>query len=166
MGAADSFLGGSNTAAAGPVALPVVEPGRGSSQATHLSLALSLLTMQVPHVHELVAFTGGFIPAAFQLKVSGAADLVPEVNENTGREDGSVAAAALRSLPCFDVVWESAGTSKENDGRDAESRASAASFASLGTDFAGRDSELELATGGLATSKLGVGVGRLEMVGG
>jgi hypothetical protein len=55
--------------------------------------------MQVPHVHEPVAFAGGFIPAASQLK----ADLAPKMNENTGREDGSAAKAVLRSLSCFDV---------------------------------------------------------------
>lgn len=159
-------LKGSDTAAG---ATPfVVEPsGRGSSHATHFTLAPSLLTMQVPHVHKLVAFAGGFIPAASQLKAPGA-DFAPNprMNENTGREDGSAAQAVLRSLSCFDVVWESVGTSKKNDGRDAESRESAASFASLGTDFTDCDSVPELGTGGLGTSRLGAGASRLGTVGG
>jgi hypothetical protein len=46
--------------------------------------------------------------------------------------------------------------SKENDGRDAESSESAASFASLGTDC---NSVLELGIGGLATSTFGAGLG-------
>jgi hypothetical protein len=140
----------------------VVELGLGSSHATHLVLAASLLTMQVPHVHEPEAFAGGFIPAASQSKEPGA--VVPKVNENTRREEGSAAAASLRSFSCFDVV--SVGTSKENDVREAESSASAASFASLGTDFAGCNLVLELATGGLATSRLDSGASRLEMAGG
>ena len=75
------------------------ESGRGSSHATHFTLAASLPTMQVPHVHEPVAFAGGFIPAASQLK----ADLTSKTNENTGRVGGSAADAVLRSLSCFDV---------------------------------------------------------------
>jgi len=91
---------GSDTAA-----LFVVESGRGSSHAAHLTLAALLLTMQVLHVHEPVTFAGAFIPAASQLKAPGAADFAPtKMNENTGREDGPAAEAALRSLSCFDVV--------------------------------------------------------------
>jgi len=150
-------LGGSNTAAP----LVVEESGRGSSHATHLSLAESLLTMQVPHVHEPVAFAGGFIPAASQLK----ADLTPKMNENTGREDGSAAKAVRRSLSCFDEE-SVVGRSKKNDGSDAESSESAASFASLGTDFATDcDSVLELGIRALATSRLGAGASQLAMAG-
>lgn len=76
------------------------ESGRGSSHATHLTLLASLLTMQVSQVHEPVAFAGGFIPAASQLK----ADLAPKMNVNTGREDGDAAEAMLRSLSCFNAV--------------------------------------------------------------
>lgn len=111
----------------------VVELGLGSSHATHLVLAASLLTIHVPQVHEPVAFAGGFIPAASQLKTVGAVEVVPKVKENTRREDGSAVAASLRSLSCFDEV--SVGTSKVNDGREALLTASAASFASLRTDF-------------------------------
>jgi len=94
VGAASSLFRGSDCAA--PL---VVESGRGSSHATHLDLAASLLTIQVPHVHEPMAFAGGFIPAASQLKAHG-----PKVNENMRREDGSAVAASLRSLSCFDVI--------------------------------------------------------------
>jgi hypothetical protein len=139
----------------GAAAAFVVELGRGSSHATHLTLAASLLTMQVPHVHEPAAFAGIFIPAASQSKATGAADLAPKVNENTKREDGSAATAALRSLSCFNVVCEAVGMSKGNDGRSAESRANAASLASLGTDFVG-----------CAFSKLGTGASRLRTAGG
>jgi len=81
----------------------VVESGRGSSHAAHLILAASLLTIQVPHVHELAAFAGGLIPAASQLKAP-VVDFAPKVKENTGREDGSANEAVLRSLSCFDVA--------------------------------------------------------------
>jgi len=156
VGAAADLLRGSGTIEGAAAAALAVESGRGSSQATHLTLAASLLTMQVPHVHEPAAFAGGFIPAASQSKATGAADLAPKVKENTRREDGSAAAAALRSFSYFDVVWESVGTSKGNDGRDAESRASAASLASLGTDF----------DGCAISTKLGTGTSRLRTAGG
>lgn len=155
VGAAAGLLRSSG-AVEGAAAAFVVESGRGSSHAMHLTLAASLLTMQVPHVHEPAAFAGIFIPAASQSKATGAAaDLAPKVNGNTKRKDGSAAAAALRSLSCFNVVCELVGMSKENDGRSAESRANAASLAPLGTDFAG-----------CVFSKLGTGASRLRTAGG
>ena len=44
------------------------ESGRGSSQETHLILAVSLSTMQTVHLHVPGVFVGSFIPAAAQLK--------------------------------------------------------------------------------------------------
>jgi hypothetical protein len=93
-------LGGSGTAK-DTVDVPFeMESGRGSSHETHLVLAASLLTMQTPQVHEPAAFTGGFVPAASQLKPTEAG-LAPNVNVNVGREDDSAAKAAPRSLASF-----------------------------------------------------------------
>src|SRR6266850_151361 len=86
---------------AGTVVVPfVAESGRGSSQETHLDSLASLVTIQVPHVQEPVAFTGGLISAASQSKPTEAG-FAPTVNANVGRDDGSTAEAAVRSLACF-----------------------------------------------------------------
>ena len=73
------------------------DSGRGSSHETHLALATSLLSMHRPHVHEPIAFIGGFIPAASQLKPVEAG-FAPKMNANVGREDESATKATLRSF--------------------------------------------------------------------
>lgn len=76
------------------------DSGRGSSHATHLVLAESLLIIQTSHFHEpLGAFMRDFIPAASQLKpVELEAGFAPKANANVGSKDESAAKAALRSL--------------------------------------------------------------------
>jgi len=158
-------LGGSGTIEA-TVDVPFeAASGRGSSHETHLVLAASLLTMHTPHVHEPAAFTEGFTPAASQLKPVEA-DFAPNVNVNVGREDDSVAKAALRSLACFKGYGGRAGTLKENGGRDAVSMRRAACFGSL--DFIESGLVLGPASGiGLGAATLGAkGVGRLGIAGG
>ena len=92
---------GSSGTAAGTVVVPfVAESGRGSSQETHLDLLASLVSIQVSHFQEPVAFTGGLIPAASQLKPTEAG-FAPTVNTNVGRDDRSTAEAAVRSLACL-----------------------------------------------------------------
>jgi hypothetical protein len=91
----------SSGTAAGTVVVPFfAEFGRGSSQETHLDSLAPLVTIQVPHVHEPVAFTGGLTPAASQSKPTEAG-FAPTANANVGRDDGSTAEAAVRSLACL-----------------------------------------------------------------
>jgi hypothetical protein len=171
VGATGGSLGGSSPAVDVPT-----EFGRGSSQEAHLDLAASLSTMQTLHVHVPGAFVGALSPAPAQLKptvgaagglggsdtASGPAGFAPRVNANVGSEDESEIQATSRSLAWFTVTWELVSTLKENDGRDAGSRESAACFGSLGTDFVECDSVLGPASGGgLGTARLGAGVGRL-----
>jgi len=94
-------LSDSDIAAGTAVVLPFVaeDSGRGSSHATHLVLAESLLTIQTSHFHEPLGAFGGFIPAASQLKPAELeAGFAPRVNANVGSEDESATKAALRSL--------------------------------------------------------------------
>ena len=154
--------------AAGPVVVPfVADSGRGSSHDTHLVLAASLLTEQRPHVHEPMAFVGGFIPAAFQLKPAEAG-FAPKMNPNVGREDDSATKATPRSLTWFIRGLRPVITLNENDGRDAVSRRRADCFGSLGDDFLECGSELGPASGrGFVTAIPVVGgVGRLGIAGG
>lgn len=159
-------LGGSGTAI-DTVDVPFeVESGRGSSHETHLVLEASLLTMHTPQVHEPAAFTGGFVPAASQLKPTEAG-LAPNVNVNVGREDDSAAKAAPRSLTSFKGYGGPVGTLKVNDGRDAGPTRRAACFGSLGADFIECSSVLGPASGrGVGTATLVKGVGRLGIAGG
>jgi len=93
---------GSSDTAAGTAVVPIVaaESGRDSSHETHLELEASLLSIQVPHTQEPVAFAGGFSPAASQLKPTEAG-FAPGANVNAGREEGPATEAALRSLTCL-----------------------------------------------------------------
>jgi len=93
--------GKGTSAAAVVVPFVVADSGRGSSHEMHLDLEASLGTMQVPHTQEPAAVAGGFIPAASQLKPTGA-DFAPGVNVNAGREEGPATEAALRSLACLE----------------------------------------------------------------
>jgi len=93
---------GSSDTVAGTAVVPIVaaESDRGSSHETHSDLEASLLSIQVRHTQEPVAFAGGFSPAASQLKPTEAG-FAPEANVNAGREEGPATEAALRSLACL-----------------------------------------------------------------